>query len=85
MGTALNQFGNGVRYFCFDPTDMYIYIADCANHRIMRYLTNSTTGDNGTIIAGGNASGTANTQLSYPWGMDSIPSISNDLYITNYA
>jgi len=50
MATALNQVGNGIRYFWFDPTEMYIYIADCANHRIMRYLTNSTTGDNMELL-----------------------------------
>jgi hypothetical protein len=81
-GTALNQFG-GLRYFTFDSTETYMYVTDCDNHRIMRYLTNSTTGSNGTVVAGGNGSGTATTQLNYPWGIHYLPSVSNYLYITN--
>jgi DNA-binding beta-propeller fold protein YncE len=49
----------------------------------MRYLTNSTTGRNGTVIAGGNGGGSANNQLNYPWGIDYLPLVSNYLYITN--
>ena len=61
-----------------------MYIADCNNHRIMRYLTNSTTGVNGTMVAGGNGAGTATNQLYYPWGITYRPSISSDLYISNF-
>ena len=82
-GTALNQFA-GLRYFWFDPTDTYMYVTDCDNHRIMRYLTNATGGSNGVLVAGGNGSGNTATTLNYPWGIHSIPSITNDLYISNY-
>jgi tripartite motif-containing protein 71 len=81
-GTALNQFG-GLRYFWLDPTETYMYVTDCDNHRIMAYPTNSTTGSDGNVVAGGNGSGTASTQLNYPWGIHYRPSISNYLYITN--
>jgi tripartite motif-containing protein 71 len=81
-GNALNQFA-GLRHFWLDPTETYMYITDCDNNRIMRYLTNSTTGDNGVIVAGGNAGGNVNTQLNYPWGIHYLPAISNYLYITN--
>ena len=82
-GPALNQFA-GLRYFWFDSTETYMYVTDCDNHRIMRYSTNSTTGTNGTIFAGGTGGGNANTQLYYPWGIYSVSSVSNYMYITNY-
>ena len=82
-GSAANQFG-GLRYLSFDPSETYMYVTDCGNHRIMRYLTNSTTGTNGTIVAGGNGNGSATNQLSYPWGIDYRPMISDFMYITNY-
>ncbi|CAF1548887.1 unnamed protein product [Adineta steineri] len=83
-GVALNQF-NGLRYFTFDPTETYMYITDYNNHRIMRYLTNATTGDSGTLVAGGgNGAGNNNNQLNSPWGIYYLPSVSNYMYITNY-
>ena len=82
-GTALNQFG-GLRYFWFDPTDTYMYVTDCDNHRIMRYLTNATGGSNGVVVAGGNGAGNTANTLYYPWGIHSIPSLSTDLYISNF-
>ncbi|CAF0948318.1 unnamed protein product [Adineta steineri] len=82
-GVSLNQF-NGLRHLTFDPTETYMYIADCNNHRVMRYLTNSTTGNNGTLVAGGNGAGNNNNQLNSPWGIYYLPSVSNYMYITNY-
>ena len=58
-GSAVNQL-SGSRYFNFDPTETYMYIADQSNHRIIRFLTSSSSGDNGTIMAGGNGPGIAN-------------------------
>ncbi len=84
VGPSLNQL-NESRYLAFDSTDTYMYIADYNNHRVMRYSTNSTSGTNGTLAAGGNCSGNTNTQLNAPWGIHYLPSVSNDLYITNYA
>ena len=43
-----------------------LYIADTANHRIMRYLLNESTG---TVVAGGNNGGNSNIQLHYPTGI----------------
>ncbi len=83
-GSSLNQL-NQARYLAFDSTDTYMYIADYNNHRVMRYSTNSTSGTNGTLVAGGNGAGNTNTQLNQPWGIHYLPSVSNDLYITNFA
>ncbi|CAF3813803.1 unnamed protein product, partial [Rotaria sp. Silwood1] len=82
-GSAFSQF-NGLRYFTVDPTDTYIYATDYFNHRIMRYSTSSTSGTNGVLMAGNNGAGNSNTTLNNPWGIHYLPSISNDLFITNY-
>ena len=82
-GRSLNEL-NQPQYFTFDPTDTYMYVADYNNNRIMRYLTNSTTGTNGTLVAGGNGLGNTNTSLNFPLGVHYLPSGSNDLFITNH-
>ena len=84
QGSALNQLDT-LRYLTFDSTDTYMYVADYSNHRIMRYLTNSISGMNGTLVAGGTGAGNTNTLLNYPWGIHYLPSVSNDLFITNYG
>ena len=53
--------------------------------RIMRFSTNATTGDNGTLVAGGNGSGNMSNQLASPWGVHHLSSASPDLYITNFG
>ncbi len=83
-GAALNQL-NHPRYFTFDLTDTYMYVADASNNRIMRYLTNSTSGMNGILVAGGTGAGNTNTSLNGPWGIHYLPSVSNDLFIANYG
>jgi hypothetical protein len=82
-GVSLNQLG-GPRYLWFDPTETYMYVNDGDNNRTMQYLTNSTTGSNGVIVAGGNGSGNANSQLNNPRGIHYLPSVSSYLYITNF-
>ena len=81
-GSALNQLSNP-RYFTFDSTETYFYLADTGNHRIMRYATNSISGVNGTVVAGGNGAGNTNNQLISPWGIYYPSTVSNFLYITN--
>ncbi|CAF0955567.1 unnamed protein product [Adineta steineri] len=80
--SALNQF-NTPRYFTFDATDTYMYIADYYCHRIMRYSTNSTGGTNGTLVAGGSGAYNQNTSVNGPWGIHYLSSVSSDLFITN--
>ncbi|CAF1484101.1 unnamed protein product [Adineta steineri] len=80
--SALNEF-NTPRYFTFDATETYMYISDYNCHRVMRYATNSTGGTNGVIITGGTGQYNQNTSLNGPWGIHYLPSISNDLFITN--
>lgn len=80
-GTVFNQLQKP-RYFNFDPSEMYMFVADTENHRIMRFPTNSTSGANGVLVAGGNGPGNNNTQLNYPWGVY-YSTASNYLYTTN--
>ncbi|CAF1301733.1 unnamed protein product [Adineta steineri] len=83
-GSALNQLYYP-RHLTVDPQQAYMYIVDYGNNRVMRYPTNSTTGTNGTIVAGGAGAGNTNTQLNSPWGIYYLPTISNYLYIVNYG
>ncbi|CAF0811501.1 unnamed protein product [Adineta steineri] len=82
-GPSLNQL-NFPRYITLDQTQAYMYIADGDNHRIMRYSTNSTSGDNGTLVAGGSGTRNTITSLYDPWGIWYQPSVSSDLFITNH-
>ncbi|CAF1370508.1 unnamed protein product [Adineta steineri] len=82
-GSVLNQL-NGPRLITLDPTQEYIYISDQSNNRIMRFSTNSNTGDNGTVVAGGIGAGNTNTSLNTPLGVWYQPSVSSDLFITNH-
>ncbi|CAF1375761.1 unnamed protein product [Rotaria sordida] len=82
-GSGLSQF-NGLRHMTGDSNGTYIYVTDYNNQRIMRYSTSSTSGTNGVLMAGNNGAGNSNTTLYYPWGIHYLPSVSNDLFITNY-
>ncbi|CAF4317245.1 unnamed protein product, partial [Adineta steineri] len=73
-GSALNQL-NGPRYFTFDPTETYMYVADTQNYRVLRYLTNSTSGNNGVLVAGGVGGSNTNTSVNGPFGIHYLPSI----------
>ncbi len=57
-----------------------LYVADYGNHRIMRYVSNATSGD---VVAGGNGAGTNSTQLYYPTSVW-FDAVSNSLLIVNY-
>ncbi|CAF0742476.1 unnamed protein product [Adineta steineri] len=81
-GSSLNQM-NRPEFFVFDSTETFMYIVDHDNNRIMRFVTNSTSGVNGTIIAGGNAADNTNTTFNSPLGIHYFPNTSSDLFITN--
>ena len=81
-GSNLNEF-NKVRYMYAEPNDTYIYIGDWDNHRIMRYSTDSTTGTNGVLVAGGAGPGNSNTQLYQPFGIGMMPSVCGNLFVSN--
>ncbi|CAF3211487.1 unnamed protein product [Rotaria socialis] len=78
-GSANNQF--------YMPSDLTriastntLYIADTFNNRIMRYLSGASSG---TVVAGGNGAGNANTQLNLPFSF-AFDSSSNSFIIANY-
>ena len=83
-GSSLKRF-NCPRYMTFDSTEMYVYVTDYNNHRVMGYSTNSTSGMNGTLMAGGTGANNNNTSLNLPWGIHNMPSVSDDLFITNFG
>ena len=83
-GLALNQL-NCPRYFWLDPTETFLYINDNSNQRTMLYSVNSTSGNNGSVVAGGNSNGNAINQTHFPYGIHFISSVSPDLFIANNA
>ncbi|MDR3678342.1 MAG: gliding motility-associated C-terminal domain-containing protein [Flavipsychrobacter sp.] len=46
-----------------------IYVADQSNNRVMKFPSGSTQGTAGTVVAGGNGSGTGANQLTSPTGI----------------
>ncbi|CAF4412660.1 unnamed protein product, partial [Adineta steineri] len=71
------------RGFAFDPTDTFMYIADRSCHRVIRFLTNSTSGTNGLLVAGTGivTSDNTNKALNGPYSIRYLSSINNDLLI----
>ncbi len=64
MGSAANQLNNP--FGVFVDNNGYLYVADAGNNRIQKFAPGSTIASNGITVAGGNGSGTAANQLSYP-------------------
>jgi hypothetical protein len=58
-----------------------LYITDAHNDRVMRYLTDQTSG---TLILGGQGAGTNSTQLNTPVGIY-FDEFTNSLFIANYG
>ena len=79
-GSGNNTF-NGPCAIVRDGSSGALYVADTFNHRVMKYLSNASSG---TVVAGGNGAGLNRTQLNYPYGM-SFDSFSNSLVIANYG
>ncbi|CAF4194993.1 unnamed protein product, partial [Adineta steineri] len=72
------------RGFAFDPTDTFMYIADRSCNRVVRFLTNSTSGTDGVIIAGRQIADNTNNALNGPYSIRYLSSINNDLLIVNW-
>ncbi|GAB3499066.1 hypothetical protein GCM10027341_21570 [Spirosoma knui] len=68
---ATNSSGNALNRLA-QPTGVYVdgsgylYVADMDNHRVLKFGPNPTSATSGTIVAGGNGSGSAANQLSFP-------------------
>ncbi|CAF4170874.1 unnamed protein product, partial [Adineta steineri] len=73
-GQELNQLN--CPEVIFIDNEKSIYIADCFNHRIVKWKLNSNTGE---VIAGGNGQGNQNNQLHRP--RDIIFDKKNNSYI----
>ncbi|CAF3520365.1 unnamed protein product [Rotaria sp. Silwood1] len=79
-GSTLNKFS--IPYgVTLDSNSNAVYIADFNNHRVMKYLSSSSSG---TIAAGGNGFGTNNTKLYRPAGLY-FDSSTNSLIIANFG
>ncbi|CAF3990909.1 unnamed protein product, partial [Rotaria sp. Silwood1] len=66
-GKALNQLTDP-RGISVDANGS-VYVVDSINARVMKWASNSAAGANGTIVAGGNGTGSEGNQLNNPDGL----------------
>ncbi|CAF3797303.1 unnamed protein product [Rotaria sp. Silwood1] len=78
QGTETNQLDHPFGLYVDD--DQTIYVADCANHRIMEWKSGAT---NGKVVAGANGYGNGAHQLNRP--VDVIIHKSDSLIISDYG
>ncbi|CAF1377787.1 unnamed protein product [Adineta ricciae] len=83
-GTGLHQLYNPT-FFAFDSTNTYFYVVDYGNNRVLKFPSNSTSGGNGTLVAGVNNSSNQNTSFDQPSGIALSPSLIDNLFITLYG
>jgi sugar lactone lactonase YvrE len=78
-GAALNQLDRPSGIYVDESDNDTLYVADVVNDRVMKWLVNATSG---IIVAGGNGSGTAYTNVGDPVDvfLDSVGS----LYVSDY-
>ena len=77
IGDQLNQFDYPT--FLFVDREETVYVSDCSNHRVMKWLKGA---QEGIIVAGGLGGGNNSNQLSYPQGLF-INEI-GDVYVADY-
>lgn len=78
-GTAINRLGTS--YAMYVDASQNIYVSEYSNHRVSKWIF----GDNSTgILVGGNGtSGSADSMLSYPWGI--YVNANDTMYIVDYG
>ncbi|CAF5052403.1 unnamed protein product, partial [Rotaria sp. Silwood1] len=64
-GKALNQLTDRISV----DANGSVYVVDSINARVMKWASNSAAGANGTIVAGGNGTGSEGNQLNNPDGL----------------
>lgn len=78
IGFELNQLSSPDGFFL--DKDNTIYIADCNNHRIMKWINGAS---NGIIVAGSNQAGNRTNEFDYP--IDLTVDQNGTMYITDFG
>lgn len=78
-GPAKNQL-NAPRGIFVDKKDETLYVADCDNHRVMKFTLNSKYG---VIVAGGKGQGNGLNQLNSPTGI--FVAEDDSIFITGFS
>ncbi|CAF0994708.1 unnamed protein product [Adineta ricciae] len=68
-GTSASNTTIGLSYQIYVDSSGNIYVLDFANHRVMLFPPNSTSGTAGTMVAGNGVAGTGPNALYNPRGM----------------
>ncbi|CAF4074014.1 unnamed protein product, partial [Adineta steineri] len=79
-GSSLNQVNSPWDFFV-EPNTSYIWIADSANNRIVKWMNTSSA----MLVAGGSGSGSQANQFSFPTGLFVDTSASNTLYVADFS
>ena len=77
-GSESNQLDGPSGIFVTD--DGVLYIADCDNHRIQKWILGENSG---VTVAGGNGDGSELSQLSYPYTV--LVDLNGYMYISEYG
>ena len=77
-GNQLNQFDEP--RFIFVDQQETIYVSDCENHRVMKWMKGATEG---IIVAGGEGRGRALKQLNHPNGL--VVNEVGDVYVADWG
>ncbi|CAF1312063.1 unnamed protein product [Rotaria sordida] len=68
-GSSPDTSAIGFCYYIFVDSNENLYVSDDGNHRVIRYLSNSSSGMAGVVVAGDGTRGTSASQLSAPQGV----------------
>ena len=77
QGNQLSQL-NGPSYIFIDQEET-VYVSDCGNHRVMKWLKGTSEG---IIVAGGNGKGNSLNQLNEPMGL--LVNEVGDIYVADF-
>ena len=75
-GNKLNQLNDPT--YIFVDREETIYVSDCENHRVMKWLKGASEG---IVVAGGQGEGDSLNQLNYPYGL--LVNEIGDIYVVD--
>jgi len=78
QGNKLNQLSDPS--YIFIDREETVYVSDCGNHRVMKWLKGASEG---IVVAGGQGQGNNSNQLNLPMGL--VVNEVGDVYVADYG